>query len=438
MKAPLSITEIYAARQAQARAGEGGLPHLPPVLGTGLMSLSVLIMAFSGLYPVVPILLFFALWLPLPLLYGRALLPDIRRTALLYLLPLLMMASGFWSREMGHSFYLGTAFVVMMLVIGIAAKALSPESFTRGLMLGVLLVLVVTLASGRQAVDFLSGSAALTGLFGSKNVVGLFAETGILAGLLGLWRPEVKGVRQSWLVLPLLALSAASLWLAHSGTSVLTLLLTLLALVVFNAVVAMPKSLRAPLLVILLSLGVAFVIAFALAGGDALLLSLMGKDATLTGRTYLWQQGVRYALEHPWLGHGYAAFWVQGNPLAESYWEMFHIEDRKGFHFHSAYVQCLVDLGIVGVCSLLLLMLATLWVAAKRAARHCRGLPLLMLALALMFLLRSPVEVDFIISPFGLGPWLFFAILARARSVCASPPAPRASAPLPDSAAIPR
>jgi exopolysaccharide production protein ExoQ len=43
------------------------------------------------------------------------------------------------------------------------------------------------------------------------------------------------------------------------------------------------------------------------------ILSFLGRDATLTGRTDLWPWVVTMIQEKPWLGYGYGAFWLDSN-----------------------------------------------------------------------------------------------------------------------------
>ena len=91
------------------------------------------------------------------------------------------------------------------------------------------------------------------------------------------------------------------------------------------------------------------------------ILGIFGKDSTLTGRTYLWEQGWNAAQKSPILGVGYAAYWVQGFAEAERLWNEFYITTRTGFHFHNTYIEALVELGFVGVALISLIMLRTLY-----------------------------------------------------------------------------
>ncbi len=82
----------------------------------------------------------------------------------------------------------------------------------------------------------------------------------------------------------------------------------------------------------------------------------LGKDSTLTGRTYLWQQGIEAAKASPLVGVGYQAYWVQGFSEAERLWEEFYIGSRAGFHFHNTFIEAVVETGLIG-----LILLTMVW-----------------------------------------------------------------------------
>jgi exopolysaccharide production protein ExoQ len=86
------------------------------------------------------------------------------------------------------------------------------------------------------------------------------------------------------------------------------------------------------------------------------LLDITGKDVTLTGRTELWAYGREVIAEHPLLGVGYQAFWVQGYGPAEMLWATFGIASRMGFNFHNTYISNAVEIGIVGLAIQLVLL----------------------------------------------------------------------------------
>jgi exopolysaccharide production protein ExoQ len=94
------------------------------------------------------------------------------------------------------------------------------------------------------------------------------------------------------------------------------------------------------------------------------LMVMFGKDATLTGRTDIWQAAFQSAAKRPLLGYGYQAFWhgVQG--------ESANVVLTLGFippHAHSGFLETWLELGVVG-----LLLFLTSIVQAFRNAYLCR------------------------------------------------------------------
>jgi O-antigen ligase len=90
--------------------------------------------------------------------------------------------------------------------------------------------------------------------------------------------------------------------------------------------------------------GLAAVVVFA---SDAVF-ALLGKDATLTGRTEIWTAVTRRVHERPRLGWGYGAIWDSKdvwNPYAR-------ITREAGFpahHAHSSWVEMALGLGVTGL-----------------------------------------------------------------------------------------
>jgi len=139
----------------------------------------------------------------------------------------------------------------------------------------------------------------------------------------------------------------------------------------------------------------------------------MGKDSTLSGRTVLWDHGMEIGGETPILGHGYGAFWVQGNPRAEQLWYDNNISARSGFHFHNLYMETFVELGAVGLIFVIGLILMILGKCTYLTLRYGMRMEfILSLAITIMFLIRSFVEVD-LIGTFNIGPFLFFWIIPK-------------------------
>jgi O-antigen ligase len=81
---------------------------------------------------------------------------------------------------------------------------------------------------------------------------------------------------------------------------------------------------------------------------DAVLESL-GKDATLTGRTVLWDFGVEAFQERPLLGWGYHAWWEASGPAVET---LRMVIKQELWMFHNNFLEVAVAFGILGPIAL--------------------------------------------------------------------------------------
>jgi exopolysaccharide production protein ExoQ len=77
---------------------------------------------------------------------------------------------------------------------------------------------------------------------------------------------------------------------------------------------------------------------------------VLGKDATLTGRTEIWEAAMRQIEKRPWTGYGYGVVWdVKGT------WTPFAAIAREaGFtpqHAHNAWIEQWIGLGMLGLAT---------------------------------------------------------------------------------------
>jgi exopolysaccharide production protein ExoQ len=214
-------------------------------------------------------------------------------------------------------------------------------------------------------------------------------------------------------------LSISLLWLAHSVGALLTTGASFMALwliVIFARLDSRERLLMLAIAGAFTLLVVAVVAVLAIEGtlGEAtshFLTGVLGKDATLTGRTVLWRIALTEIHKRSLFGVGYSAFWLQGNLLAEAIWRNFSIESRMGFHFHDTFLEVAVELGWVGVAALVV----TLVLAIERSIRLAltdRTLASACLVAAMFCLAtRTFDEVDAPF-PFSIGTFLLFVIAA--------------------------
>jgi exopolysaccharide production protein ExoQ len=84
-------------------------------------------------------------------------------------------------------------------------------------------------------------------------------------------------------------------------------------------------------------------------------LDLLGRDATLTGRTLLWSWGLGAISIKPFLGWGYQGYFES----SDAYLNLISFIEFTNYdvpHFHNAYIQTAVDLGVPAVIAYVWMM----------------------------------------------------------------------------------
>ncbi|MCB9988461.1 MAG: O-antigen ligase family protein [Rhodospirillales bacterium] len=383
-----------------------GYPKINDNLAIAYVAISTLIMAYSYLLSIVPILLFYAIWLPHMLFKKQFILKPSGDLILPALISIYCVFSTFWSGYPRTTLVDSLEYVSMIVCTMIIARTVSLEAFLKGLSIGIFLVLIVL---------FRTGTFSFEGLFGSKNQVGLYAEIGIFIALLLLFKFRKKPGELLVFALVPLALAVICLILSHSASSLLSLAVVLSLSVAACFLSAFPRSLRPFLLgLMVFAIATAAMMLFAFdINPQAEILKAVGKSPTLTGRTWLWGQGLEIAMNKPWLGYGYSGFWVPGQSEAERLGRVFFVPVPSSFHFHSVFVQVLVDLGVIGVLLISFVILGSCLVGLFRVLREgCNTETIFLLGMAFMFLVRGFVEIDFF-GPFGIGVLLFYFVWAR-------------------------
>jgi O-antigen ligase len=258
------------------------------------------------------------------------------------LIPLLAVASSSWSGFPALSLKRGLMLCGSTLVVVRASYGLGFRRFlgVLGLVLvamNLLSLLTIAALPDLGTYSLPNQPGVWRGLYNTKNELGRMAGFSLLV-FVALARTE--GPRRFW------GFNAALAILAMAGArsmGALTIAGSLVVAMLGWQVLARrvsPGARRPILLLAMGGLGVAGAI------GVSGMLAILGKDATLTGRTFIWMFSALSGLQHPILGAGYGAFWFQGNPTT------FVFSRITGFatpHAHNGFLDLWLELGLTGL-----------------------------------------------------------------------------------------
>ncbi|TIT21929.1 MAG: O-antigen ligase family protein [Mesorhizobium sp.] len=382
-------------------------PDKNTVYGSFAVAVSIWAFSYSTIFGQAMILAYYAVWLPLILVDHRKILRHASSAWLPLAFAIYVCFSVFWSAAPGTTARTAVQYCSHIACAYIAARTVSVRTLTIGALIGIFVVLLYSLKVASYSYDVLDGTYNFVGAFSSKNQIGFVASLGIyfcVVYLAFLRRGRISFL----LIVPIVLLSGYLLVVSHSATSMASTpaVLALVALLSIGKLL----SLRHRRVIFMIGAGALVactVIALNLGLMD-FVLGLFGKDSTLTGRTYLWQQGWNAAQQSPILGIGYAAYWVQGFSEAERLWNEFYIAARSGFHFHNTYIETLVELGFVGATLLSLIILRTLWGHVSALIfRTWQADSVILAGVMVLLFIRSFVEVE-TLNPYIMGSFLLY------------------------------
>lgn len=200
---------------------------------------------------------------------------------------------------------------------------------------------------------------------------GVWPEKNALGGNMALFFPAFAAAalyhpRRAWLWWGMAGLAVLLLLLSTSKTSLVAMMLGMAA-VAFIAIVR-----RGPAMAVgvtyLAVLGVFLIASVVLLASD-LVFAVLGKDATLTGRTLIWSAVMHQVETRPWLGFGYGTVWTDKGVWGPLPW----IVQEAGFkpqHSHNSWIEQWLWLGVVGLGGWILFYLQTLFTGIVAAFRE--------------------------------------------------------------------
>lgn len=199
--------------------------------------------------------------------------------------------------------------------------------------------LVASLATPGFGVHQDVNAGAWRGMFFEKNALGAEMARGAMIFLCAaIFQP-----RRRWMWAGFILLAVFLVIMSRSATSLLSVLLA------FGVIAGVGLLRRGPataLVFTYLGVIVAGTLGVFLITDTAGFLELLGKDATLTGRTDIWVLILDSIQERPWLGYGYHTYWH--DPLGPA----FFIREATQWPVpsaHNGWLELALSLGWVGV-----------------------------------------------------------------------------------------
>lgn len=383
-------------------------PDRNGLYGTAAVALSFFVFAYSSKFGMVSVLAYYAVWLPLVVVDYRRVLGNYARYFWIFGFGILAVVSSFWSDAMSVTLRASIQYMTHIICALIAMRVISIRTLTRGALIGIIVVLLYSVLFGIYLFDALDGTFSFVGAFSSKNQLGFYASLGVIFAACSVLVLRQRDIL--WLGIAGVAglISAYCLLASQSATSVITTAAVVALVIGFLPMGMLSPANRKMIFLALVGMGALVVVAALQFGLLDAILGIFGKDSTLTGRTYLWQQGIEAAKASPILGVGYQGFWVMGFFDAERLWNDFFITTRSGFHFHNTYIETVVENGFVGLLLLVIVLYGTLLGHLRSVLvrkRDPQGL--ILFALCALFVVRSFVEID-IIFAYQIGSFLLY------------------------------
>ena len=312
---------------------------------------------------------------------SRKLVPG---ATLLLILVGFLIVSVAWSVDPQTTMRRGILYLFFMLgVIGIS-NGLSGEEYmglVKRIVFWSVIASIVLLPIPSANILMIDGT--LRGIYSHKNVFGQILAAGVIAGLYG-----VRVSDRRWTNVAVVATFVGLGFFVKSGTALLTMF-TFCGAETVAVLYRRGGALRA------VTLMVAIPLALVLFLFPDLMLGLLGKDATLTGRTELWVYVDAFIAQKPLLGWGFGAFWSPTNALAVE------VSNALGWvvpEAHNGLRELLLEVGIVGTALFAIVFLRNIRMAVRslRTPSWNFGLSLLLCGGGILLVaMTEEVFVDF-------------------------------------------
>ena len=218
---------------------------------------------------------------------------------------------------------------------------------------GILLALSFLFAVALPKYGIMGGvhEGALRGVFTHKNQFGAFMAPGGVIFLLNALRAE----KFSWVYWILLALNCAAMVMSQSLTALATFGLMLVLCIIYRIFRWRYEVMISAVLAATIIGFIGLILFSGYVGSDSLLSSL-GRDTTLSGRTNIWRYVWDQIQVRPWLGYGMTAFWdgLQGPSSYIQYAMRIPV-----IYAHNGFLDLWLSIGIIGLGAFIISFFST-------------------------------------------------------------------------------
>ncbi|MBE9011502.1 O-antigen ligase family protein [Pseudanabaenaceae cyanobacterium LEGE 13415] len=296
------------------------------------------------------------------LLNGKRTLITMRRDWILWILTFLVLFSFAWS-DFPEWTLLGNREIAQMTCFGlyIATRfSLREQVKLYAVTFGIGAIASAAFAIAMPSVGLdIDHVGAWRGLYGHKNVFGSMMVMTFLAFFaLPVERPLDRWIKRIGIG------GAAALILLSTSRTALVLAFTLLALMWFYR----NYRWQGKRSIVLGSLGVLVggAVTVGILTNWVALLTALGRDPTLTGRTYIWKVSLNYLLERPLFGFGRSSFWAPDSPYPRAI-STYLSQSFRAPHAHNGFIEIALDVGLVGLALFLICYVSGFLKALMRA-----------------------------------------------------------------------
>jgi O-antigen ligase len=256
--------------------------------------------------------------------------------------------STLWSQDPSLTFRRATLLFLTFAFAWFFATYYSPADQMRLLLAAGVIVALASIAMALLLPQFgISKYGEWKGVFAHKNHLGL----GMFFLFSALPFCNISSGRRL-LTLALQAVLPVGLILLSQSKTSLILVALLIAVRAFGPYITSRRKEQLPFALFLAICGIALTV-LGITFGREIILPLLGKEPTLTGRTEHWAVLAPFALKHLWLGYGYSAFWTgTGDSL-----QVMNIIGAGMKGSDSGFVDMMLQFGLVGLSLMFIVFL---------------------------------------------------------------------------------